>query len=393
MIVRNEERTLPVCLESVRGLFDETIVVDTGSTDRTKEITSQFGARVIDFPWVDDFSAARNVSLAHATGDFVVWLDADDVIDALERRKLESLFQTLRPGQKEAYTLICASDRDSGGSHCHISQITVDQHRLLPRFDGLRWVYRVHEQILPSLLQAHIAIRQTDIVVRHTGYVDAKLRERKRERDWDLLLKDLSLNPQDPFIFYNLGMIAFEREQWKLALTYFELSFQHTPVIATSMPLRRRLFSMRAWVNSILDNHQQCLIICNQGLLVDPQDAELLFRKAVAYKYMGSVSEAEACWRSILTLKRTDKQCSIDLGIYGHMTRRNLALIAGERGDLAEAEAQWRAVLEECPGDPQALNFLRTVILAQEQLASAKVSLNHTSATDANDDLAVAGAL
>src|SRR5262249_27025191 len=69
MIVRNEEHHLPDCLASVRDLVDEMVVVDTGSTDRTKEVARSFGARVFDFPWVDSFSAARNAALAHATGE------------------------------------------------------------------------------------------------------------------------------------------------------------------------------------------------------------------------------------------------------------------------------------------------------------------------------------
>ena len=69
MIVRDEEKNLPHCLESVRGIFDEIVVVDTGSTDRTVEIARSFGARVFDFVWVEDFAAARNAPLARSTGD------------------------------------------------------------------------------------------------------------------------------------------------------------------------------------------------------------------------------------------------------------------------------------------------------------------------------------
>ena len=78
MIVKNEQENLPTCLASVEGIFDEIIVVDTGSTDRTKEIACEFGAKVFDFEWVDSFAAARNEVLAHATGDYAFWLDADD---------------------------------------------------------------------------------------------------------------------------------------------------------------------------------------------------------------------------------------------------------------------------------------------------------------------------
>src|ERR1700730_15626481 len=81
LIARNEEANLPACLESAADLVDEIVVVDTGSTDRTKEVAARFGARIYDFAWVDDFSAARNESLRHASGDWIFWLDADDRLD------------------------------------------------------------------------------------------------------------------------------------------------------------------------------------------------------------------------------------------------------------------------------------------------------------------------
>lgn len=77
MIVKDEAEHLPRCLESCAGLFDEIVVVDTGSTDDTKEIAQSFGAKVFDFEWCDDFAAARNESLRHATGEWMMWLDAD----------------------------------------------------------------------------------------------------------------------------------------------------------------------------------------------------------------------------------------------------------------------------------------------------------------------------
>jgi hypothetical protein len=78
LIVRNEEQTLGRCLDSVRGLADEIVVVDTGSTDATRQIATERRARVVEFPWCDDFAAARNESLRQATGRWVLWLDADE---------------------------------------------------------------------------------------------------------------------------------------------------------------------------------------------------------------------------------------------------------------------------------------------------------------------------
>src|SRR5207245_5074676 len=96
MIVKNEEANLGACLASVADLVDEIILVDTGSTDKTKEIAAQFGARVFDFPWVDSFAAARNECLRHATGAWIFWLDADDRLDEDNRQRLRALFASLQ---------------------------------------------------------------------------------------------------------------------------------------------------------------------------------------------------------------------------------------------------------------------------------------------------------
>ena len=108
MIVRDEEANISHCLESVRGLFDEIVVLDTGSKDRTIEIARSFGARVFDFVWVDDFAAGRNAALARARGDYAFWLDADDVIEPSERAKLQGLLGGLAAAGKTAPLSVAA---------------------------------------------------------------------------------------------------------------------------------------------------------------------------------------------------------------------------------------------------------------------------------------------
>src|SRR5207237_2451906 len=115
MIVKNEEHNLADCLASVADLVDEVIIIDTGSTDRTKDIAAGFGARVFDFPWVDSFAAARNESLRHATGDWVFWMDGDDRLDPANRTKLQALFASLKP-ENAAYSMkcLCLPDAETG---------------------------------------------------------------------------------------------------------------------------------------------------------------------------------------------------------------------------------------------------------------------------------------
>ncbi len=104
-----------------------------------------------------------------------------------------------------------------------------------------------------------------------------------------------------------------------------------------------------------IEDIPSALNACSEGLRLDPDDAEIHFRKAVLHRKAGQPAEAEACWRRILTLKRPDQFCSVDQGIYGHLTLRNLAALAEKRSDRAEARRLWRMVLDACPGDAEAM--------------------------------------
>jgi glycosyltransferase involved in cell wall biosynthesis len=116
VIARDEEDGHPRCLESVAGLFDEIIVVDTRSTDRRTEIASSFGVKVYNFVWIDDFAAARNEALARATGDYAFWLDADDLIEPCQRETLKALLDGMRAGEDVACVVRCACDPAPDGT-------------------------------------------------------------------------------------------------------------------------------------------------------------------------------------------------------------------------------------------------------------------------------------
>ncbi len=240
MIVRDEQKNLPHCLASVRGVFDEIVVVDTGSVDRTREVAREHGAQVFEFAWIDDFAAARNAALGHATGDYAFWLDADDVIEPEQRETLRALLDGLRLGDEAAHVVQCACDPGADGSG---GETVVDHIRLFPLRPRIRWTYRVHEQIMPALRRAGIPARWTDLVVRHTGYVDVALRARKLERDTRILLEELKDRPDEPFILFNLGAVAIEQKDWQGALGYLGKSLA---LSAPSDSIARKLFALIA---------------------------------------------------------------------------------------------------------------------------------------------------
>jgi len=143
MIVKNEEGTLRSVLESVQGLCDELVVVDTGSADSTRQIARSLGASVHEFVWIDDFAAARNRSFELCSGDWILWLDADDVIPPHSVDKLIELKTTLSDEEVDAIGMPYGLAFEENG----ICAYSLYRHRLLRRVANLRWYHPVHEWI------------------------------------------------------------------------------------------------------------------------------------------------------------------------------------------------------------------------------------------------------
>ena len=185
MIVKNEVKNLGGILSDIHGVVDEICIVDTGSSDGTIALAESFGARIGHFPWNDDFSAARNHSLAIAQSDYLLWLDADDRIDEKDAKALLKLKAHLRPGKNRAYMLKILSRSED------MPDTLSFQTRIIPNRGEVRFEGRVHEQILPALRRAAITVEPLEITIIHTGYHDPDARRAKARRNLDILTDEL----------------------------------------------------------------------------------------------------------------------------------------------------------------------------------------------------------
>lgn len=159
MIVKNEAQTLERCLRSVDGIPDEIIIVDTGSEDSTKKIAGNFTSRVFDFEWVDDFSMARNYSFEQATMDYILWLDADDVLLPKDRIKLLELKEILAPSVDAVSMLYHTAFDDSS----NVIQST-RRLRMVRRQKNFVWAGVVHEDLVT---EGAFYYFDSDIVITH----------------------------------------------------------------------------------------------------------------------------------------------------------------------------------------------------------------------------------
>lgn len=162
MIVRDEEKVLGRCLSCVKGIADEIIIVDTGSKDKTKEIASMYTDKIYDFEWIDDFSAARNFSFSKAEMDYIMWLDADDIIDLENQKKLLELKSALDLSTDIVMMKYNVAFDDDGNP-----TFSYYRERLMKRTRHYLWKGAIHEVITPSgnIMYSDIAIMHKKLEV------------------------------------------------------------------------------------------------------------------------------------------------------------------------------------------------------------------------------------
>ncbi len=182
MIVKNEEKVLKRCLESVRGIFDEIIICDTGSTDATKKIAAEFTDKIYDFKWCDDFSAARNHAFSKSTSDYNMWLDADDILTDDNRKQLIDFKEKLNPETDIIMMPYCTVLNEDGSPAFSFYRERIVKNNSKFLFKG-----RVHEAITPSG-----TIIYSDITVHHKSI---KTSYSKR----NLMIYEKQLKDGEPF--------------------------------------------------------------------------------------------------------------------------------------------------------------------------------------------------
>ncbi len=348
MIVRDEAGMLPGLLESVAGLWDELVAVDSGSRDATVPLLEAAGARVVPFVWRDDFAAARNAALTAATGDWVLMLDADERVSPELAASIRGLLADPYAG---AATVLLRDELPHG--HVHECRLL----RLFRRDAAIRYEHAIHEDaactVAAVLLRDKRETRDLDGVLRHLGYArDVAAARDKKDRDVTLLRRCLAADPGD---WYSRYKLLEQARFWNDAPLWRREALTAASLLDRAGP--RALDGFRFAGDLIVhigrglaDGAIRELAWLDRWAPTAASAAEYWLRRGEVLEALGRADAAADAYRACQ--ERGDVASSQTAGVRPLM---GLSRLAAARGELREALALAESALEHAPRDPEAL--------------------------------------
>ena len=274
MIVKNEEKFLKDCLESVVGVVDEIIVVDTGSTDATVKIAREYDAQIHNFKWINDFSAARNFSLSKCTGDWILYLDADERLNKESVQELKKVIST----NKKLSVYCNIYNVDEINNKPNMMKYT----RLFKNSPGIKFKGRAHEQIEKSLEEKGYQLINSNITITHIGYnLERDGLKQKAKRNLQLLLEDYK-STKSSYSAFQLGNTYNILVDKQKAFEYYSIAMKDPKLSDSYFGISAAYV---AEYNMNIKNNQEALEILEKGLGKSPDHpllnyvgSEIVFR-------------------------------------------------------------------------------------------------------------------
>ncbi len=363
MIVRDEEQMLGRCLAAAAPAVDEIVIVDTGSTDATVAIARSFGATVIEHPWTGSFAEARNVSFAAATGDWLLYLDADEVLVAQDAPRLAALTGHT---WHEAISLVETSFTGELGDGAAVTHNALRMFRNRPAY---RFTGAIHEQIAPTLpTYAPGRIGHAAVRIEHYGYLgtvrDAK---EKFTRNIELLRQQAAEAGASAFGHFNLASEYAAAGDAASAVAEYESAWSMISQEGSAATTEYAPALLAGLVKSLraCGRETDALERAQTGLTLYPDFTDLVLEQAATWQALGDAEQAEALYRRCLELGDAPACYGAMVGTGTVHPRMALARLHLGRGELAPARELLEWCLEHHPGFVGVAGPYATVRLAQ----------------------------
>ena len=367
LIARNEERLLADCLESVKGVCSQIVVVDTGSTDRTVEIARAHGADVHTFPWNGSFADARNESLRHARGKWVLVLDADERLEATSR---DALLAAAGDSRADGWSLALHSVMPGNGTSAGQEFI----HRVCRLFRNrpeYRFQGRVHEVVEPAILDSGGFVAALGVRVTHLGYSAELCAGRdKVRRNLELLEEEVSKSPDSPRLLFELGLMLVEtdspRAESLLRRAFDELDSRN-PFIGPMccVGLVRALGAQKRWADAVS--------VLDEAAARGMTHPSLPFWRGVALQNLGRPAAAGESFAEALRLGAQRQEWCGDPATWGLQASKGAARAFLQAGEFRQAGVYARRALQD---EPDCLESLEIAAASAEVCGDLEEALS-----------------
>lgn len=365
MIIRNEEKSLPGCLESVKHLVDEMIIVDTGSTDKSVEIAKSYGAKIFHYRWNNDFSEARNYALLHAKGDWILHLDADE---ELKKEDIPLLKEIIK-------------DKEANGVQCIIYNVQKDSSdflisyffRLFRNNMGVYYSGLIHETpIIPGKLLC------TNIGIIHYGYaLNDEGWKSKTERNIRLLRKQLKESPNDPFIHFHLAKTYYQQQAFDMALAESKEVLRSLSRDAFKTRPELEIFVLMACVLFNKGDFSESERMCLEAMQINPDYLDPYFFLGHIYSKLGDFEKAILYYEKYQKIRKSfEERMEFNcVGLHSlsrqHEVHFSLGSIYERQKNYQRAIKEYIKALETNPRYAEAYNGLGTVYFAKNDVDDA----------------------
>ena len=333
--MKNEEENIPRLLKSVEGCFDQIVLVDTGSTDKSVEVAKSLGVQVEYFKWVDDFSAARNYSFSFSKSEFTMWLDLDDVL--FNREGFINFRDTVMHMADYWVAAYHYGSDGNGKVTCSFSR-----ERIVRTNKNYRWKYFVHEGIIPT---TECRMQFTQVwAVTHKRTAEDIVKDKSR----NLALFESRVDQLDSRELYYYGKELFENNRAADAIQYFSKGLKDP-----NLQMHDRILAMQYLAQCYINCNQneQAMQICMQGSLLIPNRAEFYTMLADCYirqnKLIDAIPHLGAAKYCTLPTNNSPTAIFHSEEAYTVIPRLNLAKIYAQIGDFEKAEKEAAECVEK----------------------------------------------
>lgn len=333
MIVKNEEDWLGKCLDSVVQVADEIVVVDTGSTDKTKEICRKYHAAVYDFAWTENFSEARNFGIERASGEWILWLDADEEIELENAAEFK---EVLELKEKDLWMIPLINYYGTFPTNPNRAYLFAS-HRLFRNHKGFKFTGNIHEHLnVQQIPEYSLPEIMPHVKIHHYGYMDSVAEGRKKyERNLYLLEKERNIPDYSPWIDYHIASEYYRGKQYTEAFKQVNLSilrFLQRNLIPPSL-----LYKLKYDILITLGSFDGAWPGIENAIMLYPEYVDLNFYKGLILYAKERFKEAIAVFQHCLELGETHVRHLTMAGCGGYLAWYFIGRCFEDMGNSSDA--------------------------------------------------------